>query len=154
MRANETPEEHLQRNRADAARKAVARAIETPAEHARKNLANSQQKAAARANETEEQHLQRNQANAERQAIHRANRTPDEVLRDRSAARRGMAASRKYSTAGFRDATRSQEILQGTFHVLLLLEDTVDTIGEMDHECDYCGALKFAKETPITAVCV
>ena len=60
-----------------------------------------------------------------------------------------MAAVRKYSTAGFKDATKSLEILQGTFEVLRL-EDTVDTIGKMDVECDYCGALKFPKETPTT----
>ena len=148
-RANETQEERQQRNQVNAQQKAAARANETPEEHQQRNRANAQQTAAARANETPEARLQRNRANAERDAARRANYSPQRQLQERSAARERMAAVRKYSTAGFKDATRSHEILQGTFEVLRL-EDTVDTIGKMDVKCDHCGALKFAKETSTT----
>ena len=46
-----------------------------------------------------------------------------------------------------RDGLRSQEVLNGTFHVDKL-EDSKDAIGEMIHKCGDCGALKFPKETP------
>ena len=148
-RANETPEQCLQRNKADAMRKAAARANESHDEHLQRNQAMAERNAAARANESHEEHLQRNQAMAERNAAMRANQSPERQLIERRAARSRMAAVRKYSSAGFQDARRSLDILDGTFKVESL-EQTVDTIGEMDVECGYCGALKFRKETPTT----
>ena len=63
-----------------------------------------------------------------------------------------MAEVRKYTSAGFMDATRSKEILQGTFKVNKL-ENTVDAIGTMTVKCTFCGALKFQKEKSRTTTC-
>ena len=46
-----------------------------------------------------------------------------------------------------KDGLKSQEVLQGTFHVSKL-EDSDDSIGAMTVVCEFCGALKFRKETP------
>ena len=43
-------------------------------------------------------------------------------------------------------ATRTREILSGELHVAEL-QDSPDTIGEMKDNCEYCGAIKFKKET-------
>ena len=43
-------------------------------------------------------------------------------------------------------ATRTTEILNGEI-IIPQLNDSKDTIGEMKHECHYCGALKFKSET-------
>ena len=75
----------------------------------------------------------------------RANQTPQQQLLERNAARQRMAAVRKYSSASYKDATRSQDILLGTVQVMKL-EKTVDSIGTMTVKCSFCGALKFAKE--------
>ena len=38
-----------------------------------------------------------------------------------------------------------EEILNGDIYIEPLHESN-DSIGEMEHECEYCGALKFKKE--------
>ena len=53
------------------------------------------------------------------------------------------------SKVQFKEALKSDEILQGTYEVVDL-KDSQDTIGDMEHMCQYCGALKFKKETSST----
>ena len=45
-----------------------------------------------------------------------------------------------------KEALLTDEILAGT-HPVPDLKDTVDTIGRMDTVCEFCGAMKFKKET-------
>ena len=67
--------------------------------------------------ETDEDHQHRLRVDAERHALTRANQTPQKQLLERSKARDRMEASRNYTSAGFKDATRTQNILQGVFKV-------------------------------------
>ena len=46
-------------------------------------------------------------------------------------------------------ATKSKEILNGDLEIASLSQ-SVDSIGEMNHCCDHCGAFKFKKETSST----
>ena len=127
-RAVESTEQHQERNQLDAGRHAQKRAAESTEVHQERNRLDAARHAAVRAAETTEEHQLRNRVDAQRHAARRANLTEEQQLEERSAAREGMKASRKYTTAGFKDATLSQEILQGTFQVFKL-EATVDTIG-------------------------
>ena len=47
------------------------------------------------------------------------------------------------------EGLRSEEIMEGT-HLVPDLKDTPDTIGKMEVVCNFCGALKFEKETGST----
>ena len=147
-RANETPNQKQKRAKMDAERKATKRAAETADQHQIRIGEQRERQAQLRANETAEEHAERIRKRAET----RANRTQEQQLEERSAARARMAAVRNYTTAGAMDATRSEEILQGTFEVLKL-EDTVDTIGTMSVACNFCGAMKFPKEKSRTTIC-
>ena len=57
--------------------------------------------------------------------------------------------SKKLTKVGYKDALRSQDIINGDFSVKDL-KDSQDTIGNMDINCQYCGAIKFKKETTST----
>ena len=46
------------------------------------------------------------------------------------------------------DARRSLNISRGKFHVPSLNE-SLDTVGEMQYKCDLCGALKYLRESII-----
>ena len=48
-----------------------------------------------------------------------------------------------------KEALLTDEIIDGS-HQVADLKDTVDTIGKMDSVCQFCGALKFKKETGST----
>ena len=152
MREAETEEQHEQRRRVDAERHAAMREAENEEQQEQRRRVDAERHAAMREAETPEQHQERNRADAERHAVMRANMTPEQNLRERSALRDRMASLRKQTTAGFNDATRSQEILQGTFPVLKL-EQSVDRIGPMNVKCTYCGALKYVKELSRTTTC-
>ena len=131
---------------------ARSRANRTAAKKKIDQKKNSEAMSAKRAAETEEEKAERNRVNAERQATMRANMTPDQQLNERNAARARMAAVRNYTTADSMDATKTEEILQGTF-VIHKLEDSVDTIGTMTVSCRFCGAMKFPKEISRTTTC-
>ena len=105
-----------------------------------------------RAAETGDKHQERIRKQAERQAVIRANQTQEQQLIERSKARARMTAGRKYTSAGFKDATKTQDILQGKFK-LIKLENSVDVIGTMTNLCNFCGALKFSKEMSRTTSC-
>ena len=49
----------------------------------------------------------------------------------------------------FKEALKSQEILDGSYEVLAL-QDSEDNIGQMNIVCQYCNALKFKRETAST----
>ena len=44
------------------------------------------------------------------------------------------------------DARRSLDISRGKFHVPPL-DESLDTVGEMQYQCDSCGALKYLRES-------
>ena len=50
---------------------------------------------------------------------------------------------------GYKEAVRSQEILEGSYKVEDLLESP-DSIGSMTNVCQDCRALKFSRETAST----
>ena len=60
-----------------------------------------------RAAETGDEHQKRIRKQAERQAVIRANQTQEQQLIERSKARARMTAGRKYTSAGFKDATKT-----------------------------------------------
>ena len=116
-RASETKEEHDKRINEQAKRQATLRANETTEDHQERVNLQAQRQASSRANETPDEHQERNRINAERQASLRANQTQEQQLKERSTARERMTAARNYSSAGYREAARSQDILQGKLKV-------------------------------------
>ena len=152
IRAAESLDEHQKRIRGQNVRQSKKRAAESKDEHQERIRAQAVRQAELRAAESLVEHQERVRVQAERQAEIRANQTPEQQLRERSDARERMAEARKHTTAGFKDATKSREILQGTFHVFPL-EKSVDRIGPMNVICNYCGALKFSREQTRTTIC-
>ena len=128
-RANETAEQQQERKRVDAERHAARRAAETAEQQQERNRLDAERHAAMRAAETAEQQQERNRIDAERHA-----------------------AVRNHTSASYKDATNSRDILQGTFKVSKL-EETVDSIGTMTIKCNFCGALKFKGEKSRTTSC-
>ena len=104
--------------------------------------------ARSRAKKSETQKQQTKQKNAMAKANKRANRSTEQVEQDRRDLRERMTKLRKpnQTKVGVKDGLRSKEILEGKFEVPLL-ETTADAIGKMDIVCQYCGALKYVKET-------
>ena len=152
MRAVETTNQQQERKRVDADRHAAIRAAESAEQQQERNRVDAVRHAAMRAAETVEQQQERNRIDAERHAAMRAQMTPEEETIERSAARERMAAARKYTSAKYKDATNSRDILQGAFKVSKL-EETVDSIGTMTFKCNFCGALKFKGEKSRTTSC-
>ena len=128
--------------------KAKNRANETPEQQKARNLQNAKAMAARRANETPEQHQVRNQQNAKEMAKSRANETPEQqqIRKKLDAQAKSAKKNQEKSHVNFKDAFRSQEIMEGKLRVLAL-EDTEDAIGPMNHICRWCKALKFKGET-------
>ena len=151
-RLNESQKQQQDRKRKNAEREAERRANESAIKKEERKKKNAEREATRRATESPSIHTQRINEQADRQAALRANQTEEQQLQERSEARLRMAEVRKYTSAGFMDATRSKEILQGTFKVNKL-ENTVDAIGTMTVKCTFCGALKFQKEKSRTTTC-
>ena len=107
--------------------------------------------ARARAKLTDQQKLKEAQAATERKKTSRANQTPEKQQIERNKARQGMARLRLPTLTSVkpRDGLKSQDVLNGRFRVADLA-DTPDNIGSMTHKCEYCGAMKFLKETSTT----
>ena len=141
--------EILKRNQQDAANKTAARANETPEDTLERNRQNAANMATVRAIETTEETLERNRQNAVNMATVRANETPEETLERNQQNTARMAGSRKKkkSHVDFKDAMRTNEILNGTF-IVKPLQETEDKIGRMIIECPHCKAIKFLGETP------
>ena len=99
--------------------------------------------------ETTEAKNARNEENRLRTAAARNRETPDETNARRESVRMQVAAARhlKKTHVNFKDATRSQDILDGLIDVPQLC-NTDDRTGSMSHVCPHCGALKFRRETP------
>ena len=148
MREAETAEEHQARIQLQAVRQSTKREAETTEEHHDRLQLQAERQAALRMAETDEEHQHRLRV----QAATRANQPPQRQQLERSKARERMEASRNYTSAEFKDATRTQDILQGLFKVKKL-EDTTDAIGKMTVKCDFCEALKFPKEKSRTTTC-
>ena len=148
MREAESAEEHQARIQLQAVRQSTKREAETTEEHHDRLQLQAERQAALRMAETDEEHQHRLRV----QAATRANQPPQRQQLERSKARERMEASRNYTSAEFKDATRTQDILQGLFKVKKL-EDTTDAIGKMTVKCDFCEALKFPKEKSRTTTC-
>ena len=97
-----------------------------------------------RANQSSEAKERERENDRVRHQIARVNKTTVEKEIERGKDRKRKAA--KKTTVRPKDGLRSKEILNGSFEVPLL-EDTDDAIGTMSVECNYCGALKFPRET-------
>ena len=81
----------------------------------------------------------------------RADMTEDEQAEAREQERIRLAIHRQIrdSKVTLKDGLRTDEILRGEFHVPLL-ENSLDSIGRMNVQCQHCGAFKYKKETPHT----
>ena len=99
---------------------------------------------------TEQKQLEAKASN-ERKKKFRAAQTPQQRQVERDNAREGMARLRlpSLTNISLKDGLRTHELFSGTFSVAEL-STTEDSIGYMDTECQYCGALKFRKETSTT----
>ena len=71
----------------------------------------------------------------------------DEIVKNRVSKARKRQIDR--SKVEYKEALKTHEILEGSY-IVNDLKDTDDSIGEMDHICQYCSALKFEKETSLT----
>ena len=82
---------------------------------------------------------------------HRKSRTPDQVVADNLALKGRMTKLRKERKTKVQkgDALRSEEILSCSL-LIAPLHESDDCIGDMNHKCTHCGALKFRKETSST----
>ena len=76
----------------------------------------------------------------------RANMSKEKVLehREKNKTLKKKARANKSSFEG-RCASCLQDV-----STIQELKDTKDTIGDMEHRCKFCQALKWKKETPIT----
>ena len=106
-----------------------------------------QRKATQRGNQSEEKKRKENSKDQHRMATKRAEQT--EYKRQEANAKARQRTARQRTKVGRKEALRSQEIMDGSHHVLDL-KDTDDSIGEMSTICQYCSALKFKKETAST----
>ena len=150
-RSRETSANRNARHETDRIQHAAARNQETSAQRNARNEANRIRTAAARTQETSPQRNARNEANRIQTAAARTQETELERNARNEANRIQTAAGRnqKKTTVNFKDATRSQEILDGVIKVEPLHE-TNDKIGTMTMVCEHCGALMFPWETPST----
>ena len=63
-----------------------------------------------------------------------------------------MTRTSQRTSAQYKEALKTKEISEGTYRVQDL-QDTLDSIGEMDVDCQDCGAMKFRKETSSSCCC-
>jgi hypothetical protein len=115
------------------------------------NTRNAAAMAKARADQSAEKREASNIRSAAAMAKARADQSAQkrEASNSRSAAAMAKAQSKLKTKLKQKEALRSQEILQGR-HKVLDLNNSEDTIGEMDNICEECGARKFRKETGST----
>ena len=124
----------------------------------REKLTDDQRHSTRRSDRLRKQALRNDEEKAEkeRQANRLRMRRLREVLaEDEEALERQREINRQASAAylkqqntkvATKDGLRSQEVLNGTFYVPPL-EDTRDSIGQMNIECQKCGAFKFREES-------
>lgn len=121
------------------------------AERDNANVQNRKRNAAIRATQSTEEKEKKKAENTKRKAKSRANQSPEAKEKMKAENTKRMAQNRlaQWSSLGYKDALRSQEVMEGSYKVADLL-DSPDNIGSMTHECEYCGALKFSRETAST----
>ena len=119
---------------------AIKRAAQSPEEKTNTNAKNCAMKVAQRAAQSPEE---RKIINAEKRMKY-ANQSEDE--RRDSNMIDCLRKSMKRTSVEYKEALRSDEILEGSYKVPDL-KDTPDSIGSMEVVCQYCSALKFKKET-------
>ena len=107
----------------------------------------AEKKATSRKWMTQDQREEERRANREWMESQRRNLTQDEMEEARRANQEWVESHRRNLNVHKHGiATRTTEILNGDIHIPQL-NDSKDTIGEMKHECHYCGAIKFKIET-------
>ena len=100
---------------------------------------------------TEEQQAAAKAKDKEAHEKRRQEMTEEQQEQERRNTQAGMRQVRKSRQVGVgkKEALQTSEILAG-IHPVLDLKDTADTIGRMEVVCNFCGALKFKKETGST----
>ena len=148
-RANMTNERKEEVRVSERLRKAQQKEAMTEDEKAVAREANRQAVADHRANMPEERQQEVRRSERLRKMQARADMTEDEQAETREQDRIRKAIHRKItdSKVTLKDGLRTDEILRGEFHVPLL-ENSFDSIGRMEVQCQHCGANKFKKETP------
>ena len=140
--SNEEKQKLRNENSSYQRKKRAAMTEDERTERNRKNAENMKKKRVAMSDEEKEEVKKRN---AERMSQKRAAMSQEEHTQAKAKDVNRKAKSKSHVNP--KDGMRSQEIMEGSFKVDKM-EDTEDSIGEMTHECSYCGALKFQKETP------
>ena len=123
-------------------KKRAAMSEEEKEEDRRKNAESKRQK---KGQMSEEEKEEKRRKDAERKRFERGQKSAEEKAKQKSKDVQRKAKTKSHIKP--KDGLRSQEVLQGILHVSKL-EDSMDSIGEMTWKCEYCGALKFKKETP------
>ena len=145
-RANMTEEQREEAQEADRARMREARENMPEEEREQVQEEDTVRRREARENMTEEQREQVQEANRGPNTIRRRKareNMPEEQRRQIQATDKNNKAA-KSTDVKFKEAMKSKEILDGSY----LVEEF--NIGAMDQECDFCGALKFRRETAST----
>ena len=147
-RAKETSAERKGRNESKANATANKRAKETAAERNGRNESKAKADAIKRAKETAAEQKGRNIAKSKRNEEKRNKETEDEARKrkDKEKQQRAIQRANKIPTSQY-EARNAQKILTGV-QIVPELQDTKEKIGAMTTICKFCGARKWAKETP------
>jgi hypothetical protein len=132
-------------------RKAKKRATQS-ADHKKAEYLNNQQRLAKkRESQSADKKVEESAKNRERDATTRAGQSSAEKNEANVKACERMSRQRHKARTkvSYKEGLRSQEIMDGSY-LVPDLENTDDKIGDMNIGCEYCGALKFKKETSST----
>ena len=154
-KAKAKEDQSVEKRQESTSRNTIAQAKARADQSAEKREATKEKNRAAMAKEKEDESVEKREASKSRnkaaQEKARADQAAEkrEASKTRNAAAMEKARSKMKTTIKQKEALRVQEILQGR-HKVLDLNNTEDTIGEMDNICEECGAHKFRKETGST----
>ena len=150
-RANRDEEKIKFDNAKDAQRKSITRANRDEEKIQFENAKDAQRKSITRANRDEEKIQFDNAKDAQRKSFARSNMSEEERAIQNAKVKENMAKLRlsRSTKLEFKAATHSEDVLKGSIKVLPL-EETGDSIGQMNHVCSHCGAKKFLGEPPTT----
>ena len=134
-----------------AERKRRSRAAQSEEKKMEEALKNKERKAKKRATQSADQKREEYVKNRERKASARAGHssTVKDEAKVKACERMSRQRHKARTKVSYKDGLRSQEIMDGSY-LVPDLENSEDKIGDMDIICQYCGALKFQKETSST----
>ena len=137
----------LKKNEKDKQRIAAKRDAHSAEEKRKLQSEDRERKAAKKDSQSADERRTLNSKECKRKAAKRDSQSYEEKQKAKQGDCKRKAKQR--TSVCYKEALNNKEILEGSFAVPTL-RNSNDTIGEMDVPCQYCGALKFAKETAST----